>query len=117
MFGLLNSSVHLRKQYKELLLDSVTEEHINTYKEKCSILRKLKRRGKGMYYVIKFKEYSKQSKKWQLMNIPTNHSRNKKHIIGQVNVNDISYFNPKDIANQFLQYFSTIGNNLSSYIQ
>ena len=63
MFGLLKSSVHLRKQYKKNLLDSVTEEHINTYREQCSILRKLKRREKQMYYANKFKEYSMQSKK------------------------------------------------------
>ena len=55
-----------------------------------------------MYYANEFKEYSQQSKKmWQLINILTNHCSNKKHIIEQVNVNDISYFNPKDIANQF----------------
>ena len=41
---------------------------------------------------------------WQLINILTNHCSNKKHVIEQVNVNDISYFNPKDIANQFGQY-------------
>ena len=62
MFGLLKSLVWLRKQYKKLLLDSMTEEHINTNKEQCSILRKLKRRRKQMYYANKFKEYSKQSK-------------------------------------------------------
>ena len=56
-------------------------------------------------------------KMWQLINILTNHCNNKKHVIEQVNVNDISYFNPKDIANQFGQYFSTIGNNMSSKIK
>ena len=54
---------------------------------------------------------------WQLINILTNCCSNKKHIIEQVNFNDISCFNPKDIANQFGQYFSTIGNNLSSNIK
>ena len=62
MFGLLKSSICLRKQYKNLLLDNMAEEHLNTYKEQCSILRKLKRRGKQLYYANKFKEYSKQSK-------------------------------------------------------
>ena len=47
MFGPLKN---IRKQYKKLLLDSVTEEYIKSYKEQCSILRKLKRRGKQMYY-------------------------------------------------------------------
>ena len=71
-----------------------------------------------MYYANKFKEYTKQSKiMWQLITVLTNHCSNKKHVIEHVNVNDISYFNPKDIANQFVQYFSTIGNNLSSNIK
>ena len=53
----------------------------------------------------------------QLINILTNHCSNKKHITEQVNVNDINYFNPKDIASQCGQYFSTIGNNMSSNIK
>ena len=53
-------------------------------------------------------------KKVAIINILTNYCSNKKHIIEQVNVNDISYFNPKEIANQFGQYFSTIGNSMSS---
>ena len=54
---------------------------------------------------------------WQLINILTNALSNKKHTTEQVNVNDISYFYPKHIANQFGQYFSTIGNNMSSNIK
>ena len=55
-----------------------------------------------MSYANKFKEYSQQSKEmWQLINILTNHCSNKKYIIEQVNVKDISYFNPKDIWSVF----------------
>ena len=66
----------------------------------------------------KFQEYSKQSKQtWQLINLLTNHCKNKWHVIKQIDVDNITYLNPADIANRFGDYFSSIGSTMASRIK
>ena len=71
-------------------------------------------------YIItnKFQEYSKQSKQtWQLINLLTNHCKNKWHIIKQIDIDNITYLNSPDIANRFGDYFSSIGSTVVSGIK
>ena len=91
-FRILKGSKQLCKLYKNILSDNANEAQINKYKEQCSILCKLKSQGKQVYYTNKYQEYSKQSKQaWQLINLLTNHCKNKSHVIEQTDVDNITY--------------------------
>ena len=106
----MKSSKQLYKLYKNTLSDNANEAQINKYKSQHSILHKLKWHGKWVYYMNNFQEYSKQSKQiCQLINLLTNHCKNKWHVIEQIDVDNITCFNSTDIANRFGYYFSSIG--------
>ena len=87
---------------KNTMSDNANEAQTNKYKGQHSILHKLKWQGKQVYYKNKFQEYSKQSKQtWQLINLLTNHCKNKWHVIKQIDVDNITYLNSTDIAKTF----------------
>jgi hypothetical protein len=83
------------------------------YKQYHNIYNSLLRASKKLHYERKFVEHAKNPKKtWQLLNELTL-GNSKTAQVSKLNVNGNILDQPKDIANEFNNFFSTAGQNIA----
>ena len=119
--GIVRSIKIRDKMYQDLkTLDPNTADY-NTMKCNLStfnrILKKTIRHAKFSYYNDLLNKYRNDSKKtWSVINSLTNVTKNKKDITSFFIINGIKETNSEIIANNFNDFFATIGKNQASKI-
>ena len=112
----LIKSIHFRDGlYKQLVLTDKNTARYNTLKINLTtynrILNKAKRALKKQYYTDKFTECKSDIKRtWQLINEVLGNNSNK-NISDHFMINNECISNPKHIANQFNNFFVSVGSN------
>ena len=101
---------------KRLYAKSLTNPDFTLeYKTYMSVLRKCKRKLKLTYYQSKCLEFRNNGKKmWELINKINGKSNDKTCIIDKLTIDNKKYTQGKEIANNFVKYFSTIGKELAN---
>lgn len=108
--GLKTSSRNLRKLHDEMRKGKITLEFYKKYKY---IYRRLLRLAKRKYYDDKVSHSKNKTKTvWNLINSTVKNQANNK--IDCIQVNDIEYTDPHDIANEFNSFFVNIPKKLQS---
>ena len=79
-----------------------------------TLLRKCKRRLKLTYYQNKCVEFKKNGKKmWDMINKINGKIKDKSCVIDHLKIDNIKHYTGKEISNQFVKYFSTVGKNFT----
>ena len=115
--GIKRSSQKLRKMYKACLKPAVNSGIREAYILYRNCLNKLKRTCKLQYYRTHCEKYKKNTRKlWEIINHSMGKISNKSCIIDTLRVENVIVTNPKDIANELCNHYSTVGSKLSSLI-
>ena len=89
----------------------------NKYKSYRNCLTKIKRNAKVNYYVNKCYSLKSNVKKlWQLINSIIKRTNDKTSLIDHITVNNIEYYESKEVSNQFGKFYSKLGENVVNSI-
>ena len=116
--GLMNSMKRSKELYKQSLQKNTTNEDIrDQYKNYRNIFSKLKRFAKINYYNSKCEEYrNNTSKLWKVINNITGKISNKSDIIDHIKIKNVRCYSSQLIANEFGEFFSSIGRTYAQKI-
>ena len=115
--GIKRSSKKLKTMYKAMLKPGATINTRETYKLYRNCLNKLKRTCKVQYYKNHCKLYKKNTRKlWEIINNSMGKLSNKNCVINSLCIENVTVTDPKDIANELCNHYSTVGKKLSSKI-
>ena len=118
MSGIVISSTRQRKLYQNSIKPDAKLIKIEKYKTYRNILTKLKRVSKTNYYKHKCHEYKNNTKKlWGLVNSFIGKHNDKSTIIDCLKIGNMEIYDGGQIANEFGNYFSKIGNNYAGNIK
>ena len=91
------------------------QETIDEYKKGRNLLNRFKQSAMQTYYKTKCINYKNNTKKlWQVINQMISKCKNSDSIIPFISINGIKTNNPKQIANKFGSFYSSIGSTLAS---
>ena len=114
--GLLVSRHTKNTLHKNLLLNPTSELSLQ-YKQYRNLYNSLLRISKQLYYEENFKIFRKNPKKtWDLLNEVTSRSC-KKNVITEISMDGAKISNPKTIANNFNNFFTSIGSTISDSVR
>ena len=118
MKGMMNSRRKCRELYKKTLHGNGTKESDrHRYKEYSRTFTKLKRHAKFKYFNDKCSEYRNDtSKLWKIINQISGKFNNKTSIIDHIKINKVRCYNSQLIANEFGEFFSSIGRKYAEKI-
>ena len=114
--GLLASSIKKNKLFK-LKLKTPTDANISKYKDYCTIYNKLRRQAKRNHYISIFNKYKHDTKNsWSAIKKIIGKASNKNNMPSSFTVHGQSISDGTQIANEFNNFFSSIGKNLADSI-
>ena len=94
-----------------------TDSQKRKYREYNMVLKKVKRHAKKQYYIDKCIEYKSNTKQlWKTINKTIGKTSDKTSIINEIIVNMKRINNPRQISNNFCNYFSNIGKQFANKI-
>ena len=112
--GLSKSMNKCTLLYKKSLRSDATSSAEAKYKNYRNCLTKIKCKARMDYYTSKcYALKSNMKKLWQLINNVINKSNDKTSIIEYITVNNVQYYDAKEVSNQFGIYYSELGKKLS----
>ena len=115
--GLSKSMNTCTQLYRDTLKNNAPPEIQNKYKSCRNCLTKLKRNGKVNYYVNKCYSLKSNVKKlWQLINSIIKGINDKTNLIDHIAVNNIEYYESKEVSNHFGKFYSKLGENVVNSI-
>ena len=117
-FNLFKSLNRQKTLYKRSILSTATESDCLKYKNYRNTLTRLKRWCKWKYYQDKCAEFRSNTKAlWGVINKLADLEKDKSCIISSIKDGDISYNNPKQIANVLNDHFSSVGKRYANSIK
>ena len=115
--GLVISINKQRKLYQNSIKHDAKLIDIDKYKEYRNVLTKLKRISKINYYKNKCRELKNNTKKlWGLINSCIGKHNDKSTIVDYLKIGNMEISDSRQIANEFGNYFSQIGNKYARNI-
>ena len=109
-----NKCKHL---YKKSLSQDATEADKHKYKEYRNTYNKLKQTVQNEYYATKCREYGKNTKQlWKMINDTICKRKHSGSIISYITINGVKTYDANKIANEFGQYYATMGADLARKI-
>ena len=109
-----NKCKHL---YKKSLSQVATEADKQKYKEYRNTYNKLKGSVQNEYYTTKCSEYGKNTKQlWRMINSIICKRKHSGSIISYITINGVKTYDANKIANEFGQYYVTMGADLARKI-
>ena len=94
-----------------------TDNQKRKYREYNMILKKVKRHAKKQYYIDKCTEYKSNTKQlWKTINKTIGKTNDKTSVISEIIVNAKRINNPRQISNNFCNYFSNVGKQFANKI-
>ena len=115
--GLLTSIKKSKKTYKDTLMRDCDAKKIEKYKTYNSKLQHLKRRAKAKYYFEKCEEFRNNTKKlWQTINRLCGKINDKTSVITSLMIGNNRCFDTPKIANEFGEYFASVGESYAKRI-
>ena len=115
--GLSKSMNTCTQLYKDTLKNNTPLEIRNKYKSYRNCLTKLKRNAKVNHYVNKCYSLESNVKKlWQLINSIIKRTNDKTNLIDHITVNNIEYYESKEVSNHFGKFYSKLGENVINSI-
>ena len=114
--GLLISRMQKLKLYKESL--SLNTSHSrDTYVKYRNVYNNLIRTSKKLFFEAELKKHSNNIKvTWDIIRKVIRKTKNKSSGISSIIVNNITFSDPKSIANEFNKFFTSIAEKISSEI-
>ena len=117
MKGIETAAKKNKHLYKKFLKSTCTDQDITIYKVHQNMLNGLRRSSRMAYYNSKYFEYRQNTKKlWGLINQTIKKCKNGRSIIPCISVNGLQTYNSTEIANNFGNFYASIGNELASTI-
>ena len=115
--GLSKSMNTCTQLYRDSLKNNAPLEMQNKYKSYRNCLTKLKRSAKVNYYITKCYSLKSNVKKLQqLINSIIKRTNDKTNLIDHITVNNIEYYESKEVSNHFGKFYSKLGENLVNSI-
>ena len=106
-----------RSLYKRVLKRYSTEADKEQYKQHCNAYNRMKRVAQESYYRKKASDFKNNTKMlWKLINSVTKTTKQSGSIISHITVDGVKITKPQNIADNFGQFYSTLGSNLASNI-
>ena len=116
--GLVKSINKDKRLYRQTLRPNHTINDVTKYKNYHQILGKVKRHCKRQYYIDQCDKYKNNTKQlWQTINRVIGHTHDKTTVIDRLKVDNIIKYDPKSIANELGNYFSTVGKTFAKNIE
>ena len=116
--GLKTSSKMKTILYRESLKANATEQDRLKYTHYRNQFNTLKRTIKQNYYKTRVTDFAKDSNKlWALINKVVGKKKSSGLIIPYITINGIRTYTPRKIANEFAQFYSSLGQTLANKIQ
>ena len=116
--GLLKSIKHCKVMYKKTLHKNCEKEMKEEYKCYSTLLKKVKRSAKKLYYSKLCTDFKSNTKKlWKVINEVSGKTNDKSCLIDSLKIDNILECNGKMISNAFGKYFSSVGENLPKKYQ
>ena len=113
--GIIKANNKQMLLYKQWLQDKSNKVLYEWYKQYRDTLKQIKKRGKNEFYNKQCERYKQNSKKlWQLINGVTGKNNDKSSSISYLTVKGVKTYQAKQIRNEFADFFSKIGENLSN---
>ena len=115
--GLTKSMDKCLYLYKKTITTDAKDEDVKKYKSYRNCLTKIKRKACTEYYIKQcYNLKSNMKKLWNLINKIIGKSNDKTSIINHITVENVCYYDAKDVANKFSEFYSTVGANLAQNI-
>ena len=116
--SILRSINTQKKLYAKSIKLNASNRDMVKYKNYKKILDRLKRISKISYYQTKCTEFKNNIKKlWELINKVIGKTSDKDNIITYIKVNEIDILNEKKIANEFGEYFASVGKTFAGKVR
>ena len=115
--GIQTSMKKAKLLYKQMLKKSCNQHCFDKYKKYNQLLSKVKRNAKRGHYLKVCENFrNNTSKLWRVINEISGTLNDKTGIIDHITIDNIDYFKPKQIANEFGKYFGNIGKKFANKI-
>ena len=115
--GLLKSIKHCKLMYKKTLHKNCEKEMKEEYKCYSTLLKRVKRSAKRLYYSKVCTEFKSNTKKlWKVINDVSGKTNDKSCLIDSLKIDNILECNGKKISNAFGKYFSNVGEKFAKKI-
>ena len=116
--GLLKSSYTCNKLYRKTVGKANNDRSFDIYKKYRNIYNRTKSQNKANYYKEKINESKNNCKKiWKIYNSLIGKLNNKKDTISSISKENIKIHNGKLIANEFSEFFASVGKAYSNKIK
>ena len=117
MSGIQTSTKKAKLLYKQMLKKSCNQHCLYKYKKYNQLLSKIRRNAKCCHYLKVCENFrNNTSKLWKVINEINGTLNDKTGIIDHITIDNIYYFQPKQIANEFDKYFGYIGKKFGNRI-
>ena len=115
--GIQTSTKKAKLLYKQTLKKNCNQHCLDKYKKYNQLLSKVRRNAKHCHYLKVCKNFrNNTSKLWRVINEISGTLSEKTGIIDHITIDNIDYFQPKQIANEFGKYFGNIGKKFANKI-
>ena len=115
--GIQTSTKKAKLLYKQTLKKSCNQHCLDKYKRYNQMLSKIRHNAKCTHYLKVCENFrNNTSKLWKVINEISGTLNDKTGIINHITIDNIDYFQPKQIANEFGRYFGNIGKKSANKI-
>ena len=115
--GIQKAMKRAKMLYKHTLKKNCSSHCLDIYKQYNHLLSKIRRKAKRTHYFKVCENFrNNTSKLWKIINEISGMLNDKTGIIDHITVDNIDYFQPKQIANEFGRYFGNIGKTFANNI-
>ena len=112
--GIIKASNKQLQLYKNWLQDKDNDVLYERYKQYRNGLKQIKRKAKTEFYTKQCERYKQNSKQlWRLINGVIGKNTDKSCVISYLTIKGVRTYHAKRIRNEFANFFSKIGENLS----
>ena len=103
--------------YKKTITTDAKDEDVKKYKSYRNCLTKIKSKAPSEYYIKQcYNLKSKMKRLWNLINNIIGKTNDKTSVINHITVENVCYYDAKEVANKFGKFYSTIGAKLAQNI-
>ena len=104
--------------YKKSISKGGSMVDVEKYRKYRNEFNKLKRMAQKDYYARKVEEFRHKTKDlWKVINNVIGKNKHRGRIISYITINGVKAYSPNVIANEFAQFYSTLGANLAAQIK
>ena len=108
--GILTSTRKAKKLFRQTQVKNCLQSVIDKYKNYNRMLQQIRHRAEKSHYLLMCAKFKNNTKKlWHTINEISGKMSDKSGIIDYIKVGDITYYQPKQIANELGKYFGKVG--------